>query len=111
PPPKPLSRVSGKSHWGRQPRPLVEGEYANAGRVEPDRADRGECHFEPRIKIERHAQREQQGGTDDVAMADDHYPALGMNALQIEESANDPILNLPPALASRNGGDAAAVIP
>src|SRR5215469_8039955 len=44
-------------------------------------------------------------------MADDHHAFARMEPMQIEQSVDDPILNLAPALAAGNGCNAAAVAP
>src|ERR1700720_3475642 len=52
-----------------EPGPFVDGQHANPEIVDLDRADRGEADFDPGIKIERHSEREEQGGADHIAVA------------------------------------------
>src|SRR5271155_2639470 len=56
-----------------EPGPFVDRQHANPEIVDLDRADRGEADLDPGIKIERHPEREEQGGAYHIAMADyDH---------------------------------------
>ena len=71
PPPIP-SPASGGGLGRGQPWPVVDAEHADRRPVEPDRAERSEGDLDPGIKIERHAEREEQRRTDHVPMADDH---------------------------------------
>src|SRR5438132_834518 len=109
-PPKPPSPAY-RSLRGRKSRPLVEGEDADRRIIEPDRADRSWGDFDPRIKIERHSEREQQRRADHIPVADDQHGRARMNPAQLEKRVDDPVLDLAPALASGNGGDAAVVSP
>src|SRR5437867_4342323 len=79
--------------------------------VDMDRADRGDRDLDPGMKIERHAECEEQGGADDIAMADDQHRPVAVGLAQIEKGTDRAFLDLAHTLAARNGGDAAAAAP
>ena len=83
-----------------QPRPFVDGEHTDARIVDVDRAERGEADLDPRIKIERHAERKQQCRADHIAVADDQHRPVAMGLVQRQQRLDDPFLNLAHALAA-----------
>jgi hypothetical protein len=85
--------------------------HANTGGVQADRADRGGRHFDPGIEVERHAEREQQGGADHVAMADDRDPLVRICRVQVEQGCDDALLHRAHALAAGQDRDAAMAAP
>src|SRR5580693_1230497 len=95
----------------REPGPFVDGQQANPEIVDLDRADRSEADLDSGIKIERHSEREEQCGTDNIAVADDDHRPVSVRLAQLEQGPDGALLDLAHALAARDAGDAAAGAP
>src|SRR6266566_4571903 len=84
----------------RQAGALVEGEDADAARVDADCADRALADFDAVVEIEWHAKGIHQGRADHVAMADQHDRLVEMALVEFNYRRDDPLLYRAHALAA-----------
>src|SRR5262249_17434119 len=74
-----------------QPRAIVEGEDTYPRTVEADRVQGGQPDLKPSSEIERHPEREEQRGTNDIAVANGHHAFVRMKPLQIEKGVDHAV--------------------
>src|SRR4051794_10467124 len=104
PPCSPVSIVPERWWPGRSadPRALVDRDDADAALVDADRAQRSLHDLDAAVKVERHAERENERRADHVAVADDDRGRVAVALGDVEDRLDGAVLHRPHRLAAGN---------